>query len=173
MTITILVVLFNMDYIKLTKSYFVYDIQYLNVSIRPTHPNKEKLFIRIISESESLQTFDSIKFFRMLRASFLGLEAKVSHKIFDGKVFPALLNNMAIYDVYVKKVLVAQSCPALCNFMDCSPPGSAVHGIIQARILEYGQSFSSLGNLPDPGDQTGVSFIIGGIFTVLSHQPSP
>ena len=29
-----------------------------------------------------------------------------------------------------------QSCPALCNPMDCSPPGSSVHGIFQARILE-------------------------------------
>ena len=31
----------------------------------------------------------------------------------------------------------AQSCPALCNPMDCSPPGSSVHGIFQARILEW------------------------------------
>ena len=32
---------------------------------------------------------------------------------------------------------VAQSCPTLCDPMDCSPPGSSVHGIIQARILEW------------------------------------
>ena len=31
----------------------------------------------------------------------------------------------------------AQSCPTLCNPMDCSPPGSSVHGIPQARILEW------------------------------------
>ena len=30
---------------------------------------------------------------------------------------------------------VAQSCPTLCNPMDCSPPGSSVHGIFQARVL--------------------------------------
>ena len=35
------------------------------------------------------------------------------------------------------KVLVAQSCPSLFNPMDCSPPGSSVHGILQARILEW------------------------------------
>ena len=29
------------------------------------------------------------------------------------------------------------SCPILCNPMDCSPPGSSVHGILQARILEW------------------------------------
>ena len=34
------------------------------------------------------------------------------------------------------KVLVAQSCPTLCDPMDCSPPNSSVHGILQARILE-------------------------------------
>ena len=34
-------------------------------------------------------------------------------------------------------VLGAQSCPSLCDPMDCSPPGSSVHGILQARILEW------------------------------------
>ena len=33
---------------------------------------------------------------------------------------------------------VAQSCPTLSNPMDCSPPGSSVHGILQARVLEWG-----------------------------------
>ena len=32
---------------------------------------------------------------------------------------------------------VTQSCPTLCDPMDCSPPGSSVHGILQARILEW------------------------------------
>ena len=32
---------------------------------------------------------------------------------------------------------VAQSCPTLCDPVDCSPPGSSVHGILQARILEW------------------------------------
>ena len=43
-----------------------------------------------------------------------------------------------------------QSCLTLCNSMDCSPPGSSVHEIFQARILEW-LSFPSPGNLPDPG----------------------
>ena len=30
-----------------------------------------------------------------------------------------------------------QSCPTLCDTMDCSPPGSSVHGILQARILQW------------------------------------
>jgi len=35
------------------------------------------------------------------------------------------------------KVLVAQWCPTLYNPMDWSPPGSSVHGILQARVLEW------------------------------------
>ena len=46
-----------------------------------------------------------------------------------------------LYIVYISYVymcvLVAQSCPTLCDPMDYSPPGSSVHGILQARILEW------------------------------------
>ena len=33
---------------------------------------------------------------------------------------------------------VAQSCPILSDPMDCSPPGSSIHGVFQARVLEWG-----------------------------------
>ena len=46
--------------------------------------------------------------------------------------------------------LVTRSCPTLCDPLDCSPPGSSVHAILQPRILE-GLPFPSPGNLPDPG----------------------
>ena len=39
--------------------------------------------------------------------------------------------------VEVKSSQVSQSCPTLCDPMDCSPPGSSVHGIFQARVLEW------------------------------------
>jgi len=39
--------------------------------------------------------------------------------------------------LHVNACLVAQLCPILCDTMDCSPPGSSVHGIFQARILEW------------------------------------
>ena len=45
---------------------------------------------------------------------------------------------------------VAQSCLTLCDPMNCSPPGSSVHGISQARILR-GLPFPPPGDLPDPG----------------------
>ena len=44
---------------------------------------------------------------------------------------------------------VAQSCLTLCNPMDCNPPGSSVHGISQARLLEWGAtSFSRASSQP-------------------------
>ena len=51
-------------------------------------------------------------------------------------------------------VLVAQSCLTLCNPMDCSPPGSSVHEIFQARILEW-VAVPSPGDLPNPGIKPG------------------
>ena len=40
---------------------------------------------------------------------------------------------------------VVQLCPTLSDPMDCSPPGSSVHGIFQARVLEWGAiAFSGL-----------------------------
>ena len=51
-------------------------------------------------------------------------------------------------------VLVTQSCPTLCDPMACSPPGSSVHGILQARILEW-VAISSFRDLPDPGIEPG------------------
>jgi len=47
-------------------------------------------------------------------------------------------------------VSVIQSCPNLCDPMDCSLPGSSVHGILQAKIQERG-AFLSPGDLPDAG----------------------
>ena len=49
--------------------------------------------------------------------------------------------------------------------MDCSPPGSSVHGILQARILEWVAMPSSMGS-SQPRDQTQVSLIAGGFFTI-------
>ena len=53
-------------------------------------------------------------------------------------------------------VPVAQSCPTLCNPLDCSPPGSSVHGILQARILEqvaipFSRALSGPGTESNPG----------------------
>ena len=51
---------------------------------------------------------------------------------------------------------VTQSCLTLCDPMDCSLPGSSVHGILQARVLEWGATFFSRGS-SRPRDETQVS----------------
>ena len=66
---------------------------------------------------------------------------------------------------------VAQSCPTLCDSIDCSLPGSSVHGIFQARILEWiAISFS---RSSQPRNWTRVSRTVGRHFTHLSHEGSP
>ena len=57
------------------------------------------------------------------------------------------------YDMKVK-MLVPQSCLALCDPMDCSLPGSSVHGILQVSILEWA-AFPSPEDLPKPGIKAG------------------
>ena len=60
---------------------------------------------------------------------------------------------------------LAQSCPTLRDPMDCSLPGSSVHGILQARILEWvAISFSRISS--QPRDWTWVSRIAGRHFTI-------
>ena len=49
------------------------------------------------------------------------------------------------------EVKVPQACPTLCDPMDCNPPGSSVHGILHARILEWvAISFSRGSSQPSP-----------------------
>ena len=64
------------------------------------------------------------------------------------------VNIMDNYDLVCLCVLVTQSWPTLCNHMDYNPPGSFVHGILQARILEW-EPFPSPGYLPNPGIELG------------------
>ena len=59
----------------------------------------------------------------------------------------------------------AQSCLTLCNPVDCSLPGSSIHGIFQARVLEWVAIFFSRGSSL-PRDQTQVSHIVGRRFTL-------
>ena len=61
--------------------------------------------------------------------------------------------------------LVGQLCPTPCDPMDCSPPGYSVHGILQARILEWVAMPSSRGS-SQPRAWTQVSRIASGFFTI-------
>ena len=73
------------------------------------------------------------------------------------KSFSNHLLSVCIFSSEVK-LKVSQSYLTLCQPMDCSQPRSSVHGILQARILEWVA-------IPFSGDQTQVSCIAGGFFT--------
>ena len=66
---------------------------------------------------------------------------------------------------YESESEVTQSCPTLCNPVDCSPPGSSVHEILQARILEWVAISFSRGSF-QPRDRTQVSRIAGRHFNL-------
>ena len=70
--------------------------------------------------------------------------------------------------------LVVQSCLTLCDPMDCSPPGSSVHGISHARILEW-VAISSTRRSSQPRDWTCISCLAGRFFftTGPPRKPSP
>ena len=66
---------------------------------------------------------------------------------------------------------VAQSCPTLCDPIDCSLPGSSVHGIFQAIVLEWIAISFSRGS-SQPRVQTWVSCIVDRGFTVWATRES-
>ena len=68
-----------------------------------------------------------------------------------------------------KCVLVAQSCPPLCDHMDCYPTGYSVHGILQARILKWVANPFSRRSLP-PRDWTQVTCTAGRFFTIWATR---
>ena len=62
--------------------------------------------------------------------------------------------------------MYAQWCPTICDPMDSSPPDTSVHGILQARMLEWIAIFYSKGGLPDSGikPESLVSLALGDRF---------
>ena len=67
--------------------------------------------------------------------------------------------------ILINVYLVTQSCLTLCEPIDCSPPGFSVHGILQARILEWiAISFSR--GFSQPRGRTQVSHIAGRCFNL-------
>ena len=72
------------------------------------------------------------------------------------KVFSVIFTTVLVH-------LVAQACLTLCDPMDCSPQGSSVHGILQARI-QKGVALPSSRGSSQPRDRTQVSHNVGGFF---------
>ena len=109
-------------------------------------------------------------------------QTRPSHIQLHGFVLPVLysssdldqaqdfyIGHRGILFVLVIEVLVTQLCPTLCSPMDCSPPGSFVHGILQTRILEWIAILFTRG-FSQPRDQTWVSCIAGRFLYHLSYR---
>ena len=79
------------------------------------------------------------------------------------------VSGMCIIKEHKKNAEVAQSCLTLCNPMDCSLPGSSIHGIFQARILEW-VAISFFRGSSRPRDWTRVACIVGRRFTIWTAR---
>ena len=78
---------------------------------------------------------------------------------------------IVFYYIYTFVLCCAQSCLTLCDPLDYSPPGSSVHGILQARILGWVAMPFSRGSF-QPRDRTGVS-CAGEFFTSWATREAP
>ena len=87
-----------------------------------------------------------------------------AHEITESDTIEQLTLEIYLTFLEVKWSELAQSCPTLCDPMDCSPPGSSIHGILQARILEWVAISFSRGS-SWPRDWAQVSCIAGRFFT--------
>ena len=99
------------------------------------------------------------------------------------KLFVCFFFNVELYELYIYiwdiyplwaivlkvKILVTQLCLTFCNPMDCIPLGSSIHGIFQARVLEWVAISFSRGS-SQPRDWTWVSCIAGRFFTVWATR---
>ena len=112
----------------------------------------------------------SIKKITLCCFSFLAFSALSSVKL----IYVVMWNSCAFifllfYFMNMCQVFVTQSCWTLCNPMNCSLPGFSVHGILQARILQWVAISSSRGS-SQSRDWTWLSCISGGFFTIWAPR---
>ena len=115
--------------ITCNKNYFISSSLFLK---------RKPLIQNIVPKNQSLKWFTSVKWLSHVQLSATSRTAE----------------RQAFLSIEVKWIEVIQSCLTLCDPMDCSLSGSSVHGIFQARVLEWiAVSFS--GDLPYPGIEPG------------------
>ena len=127
------------------------------LSQQGTHlsPGRETLALWKISEAEALKAWGLGRWFIWVWRG----EQRACH--YKGYRFPGIV-----------KVLVTQLFLTLCDPMDCSLPGSSIHGMLQVRTLEWVAMLSSRRS-SQPRDQTWVSCIGRRILYPLSQWISP
>ena len=120
--------------------------------------------------------FSSFSLHWSLRKAFLSLLAILWNSAFRWVYlsFSPLPLASLLFSAIFKASLseVAHSCPTLCDCVDCSLPGSSIHGILQARILEWVAISFSRGS-SWPRDQSQVSCIGGRCFSLWATREAP
>ena len=103
---------------------------------------------------------------------YLYLQTVSQDSFSEMEILDQRCNLCSFYNVLRKvKVLVTHSCLTLCDPMDGSPPYSSVHGILQAVLEWVAIPFSTASSWPR--DQTQVSCIAGGFFTLWAARGAP
>ena len=121
-----------------------------------------KTFITFLKMKYSRVTILSFKLYNLFLQVFLPLKSlqNIFCIFLCCKIYPCCL--FILYIVVAKSL---QLCPTLQNPMDCNLPGSSVHEILQAKILEWVAIPFSRGS-SQPRDGNWVSFIAGRFFTI-------
>ena len=104
------------------------------------------------------------------RSYIHNIKSKTKLKLTKMSVIKWVNKCVLVYSTKYNEILVSleclttKSCPTLCDPMDCNPPGSSLHGIFLARILEWVAMPSSRG-FPSPRNWNCVSCLAGRFFT--------
>ena len=117
----------------------------------------------LLLERKAMRNPDSV-----LKSRDITLLTKV--RIVKALVFPVVMYGCESWTIKKAEwVKVTQSCPTLCDPMDCSQPGSSVHGIHQARVLEWVAIPFSRG-FSQSRDQIQGSHIASGFFIIWATR---
>ena len=131
-------------------------------SVRKLQPSKQK------SKISLSQRWNGMKLCSMLcgsldgRGVWQGMDACIC-------MAESLRCSPETTTLLISYVLVTQLCPALCDPVDCSPPASSVHGILQAGILEWVAIPFSWGS-SWPSDRSWVSCVAVKFFTIWATR---
>ena len=109
----------------------VTDLVFLGSKITADSDCSHKIKISLLLRRKAVTKLDSV-----LKNRNITLLTKSC--IVKAMVFPVVMYRYKSWIIKKSvKVIIIQSCPTLFNHMDYSPPGSSVHGILEARILEW------------------------------------
>ena len=95
----------------------------------------------------------------------------LGNQLYEKIIYKNITRKYICFTHFKFDLKVAQSCPTICNPVDCSLPGFSVHGILQARILEWVTISFSRGISPTQGSNPGLPHCRQTLYH-LSHQGS-